>query len=193
MGNLPFKLVVGALVVIVAGSILFSERFIVLQNRPAIAHLSSVRIPPELGDSIGALDSYGVHLRREHSKFETMLRAANTMLGHPPAPDSFANMTEPALGYSVREWSFLGLPFGYSTEYAHVLYVRNDWGTIYSPLTPQGWEMLDKANKRDLKTGNLFPFWMHLWGWGVVLLGLGALWLWHRGNVRRREEYGLID
>lgn len=193
MGYWPFRVAVTAFVLALVSAVLFSERYIVLQSRPAIGHLASVKIPPELGDTIGALDDYGVHMQRERSKFENMLRAANTILGHPPKPDSFDNMTAPAIGYSIREWAFLGMPFGYSTEYGHVLYVRNDWGVIYSPLTDGGWAQLDKANGRDLRAGNFFPFWLHIWGWGVVLLGLLTVWLWHRGNVRRREALGLID
>lgn len=193
MRNLPFMLAAAALILAIVGAVLFSERYIVLQNRPAIGHLGSVKIPAEFTDTVGELDSFGVHLRRERSKFENMLRSANTLLGHPPKPDSFDNMTEPMLGYSVREWAFLGMPFGYSTEYGDVLYVRNDWGTIYSPLRDEGWAMLEKANGGDPRKGKLFPFWLHSWGWGVVLLGLLTLFLWHRGNVRRREALGLID
>lgn len=189
----PFRIAAALMVVMLVGSILFSGRFIVLSDRPTVVYLSAIKMAPEAGDLVGELDDYGVHMRHERSKFVEMLRSANTMLGHPPRPDSFDNMTAPMMGYSVREWSFMGMPFGWKTDMGPVLYVNNDWGVIYGQLRPKALEEINKANGRDVTQVTIYPFWIHTWGWLFVLGAIGTWWLWNRGNQRRREELGLID
>jgi hypothetical protein len=191
MKDLPLKLLVGALALMLLASLTLSERYFVLSDRPMVVHIAAIKTSPEMAGMVGTLDEYGVHLRREPSKLEAVAvlgQAVNGTL----KPDNFRHMTDPAFGYSVREWSFFGMPFGFYTEYGNVLYVRNDWGTIYAPLTPEGLEKVNRTNGRDVTSGNLFPFWAHLWGW-VFVAGLGlAIWLWLRRSARKREEEGLI-
>ena len=193
----PFKVAAAVMIATLVGSILFAERSIILTRRLTIVHVSDIKtIPTELGDLTGQLDEYGVHTRDDRSKFVQMLNAANTMLGHPPRPASFDHMTKPAAGRFVLEWNFLGMPFGWTSEapeYRDVIYVRNDWGWLYTPIKPQAWEMINKANGRDVRAMTIHPFWAHIWGW-LYVLGLLVTWgLWNRGNVLRREELGLID
>jgi hypothetical protein len=100
-------------------------------------------------------------------------------------------MSAPKFGYSVRETTFLGMPFWYSTEYGHVLFFSSDWGVVAAPLNTVGQAALDKANGRDLRAG-MIPWWKHLWGW-LFLAGLAlAIWLWHRRTVRWRTENGYL-
>ncbi|MCW3845887.1 hypothetical protein OF829_01445 [Sphingomonas sp. LB-2] len=199
MGHfLPFRLVTGVLVLIWIAALLGTARPIVLMSSPTIDYIGEAKVPPEVGDMTKLLDDYGVHTPRPHTKFEIMLAAANTVLGHPPRADTWEEMTKikatPAVGNAVREWSFLGLPFGWvSEEDPAVMFVRNDWGIVYTGLKPGAWEMVNKANGRDVTKAALYPFWTHTWGWLMVLGGLFAGWLWNRGNARRREELGLID
>jgi hypothetical protein len=193
----PFRIAAGLMIAFLVGAILFADRSIILTQRLTITHVSDIpKIPPELGDLVAQLDDYGVHTRDDHTKFMQMLWAANTMLGHPPKPASFDNMTKPAAGRFVLEWNFLGMPFGWSSQerqYSDVIYVRNDWGWLYTPIKPQAWEMINKANGRDVREIAIYPFWNHTWGWLFVLGLIGTWLLWNRGNVRRREELGLID
>lgn len=189
----PFKLLIGVLTLVLLWALFGSERLWVLNSRPMIIHRTSIKIPPQMTDLIAAIDYYGVHLPREPSKAERALRNLLNLNGIAAPIDSFDHMTDPAMGYSVREWGFVGMPFGYTTEEGPVVYVRNDWGTLYSPLTEKGIAQLNAANGRDVTKGGIYPFWTHLWGWAFVF-GLGlAGWLWSRGNARRREELGLID
>jgi len=190
---LPFWLAATAMALMLLGSIFFSGRFIVLSDPPVIAHLSAVKIPPELGDMVGVLDEYGVHLQRRRSRVEIALTNAQRLSGAQLEPSSYGNMTEPMIGYSIREWGFLGMPFGWKREYGTVLYVKNDWGMLYSELKPGAWDVINKANGRDVTRDGFFPFWNHIWGWLFILGLIGAWWLWQRGNDRRREDLGLID
>lgn len=192
MKDLPLKLVAGALVLVLLWAMLGSERYLVLSNRPMIVHLTDIKTGPEMGDLVAELDSYGVHLPRQPGKFERFAIASLVANGGTLKPASFDHMSAPAIGYSVREWGFFGMPFGFYTEYGHVLYVRNDWGTIYAPLTPEGIEKVNRTNGRDVTRGAFYPYWAHLWGWAFVA-GLGlAVYLWLRRAARRREEEGII-
>jgi len=191
MTDLPLKLVAGALTLVLLWALLGSERYLVLSNRPMIVHLSAIKTGPEMGDLIAELDNYGVHLPRQPGKLETMATVALLANGGKLKPASFDHMT-PALGYSVREWGFFGMPFGFYTEYGHVLYMRNDWGTVYAPLSPEGLEQVNRANGRDVTKGTIYPYWAHLWGWAFLAGFALAIYLWLRRGARIREELGLI-
>jgi hypothetical protein len=92
----------------------------------------------------------------------------------------------------MREWAFLGMPFGFYTENGHVLYVRDNWQTIYIPLSDKGVEALASANGHDVTKGYIYPYWTHLWGW-LFAAGIGlAVYLWLRRAARIREEEGII-
>lgn len=187
--QLPTMVLAGVLIVFLFCTALFGHRPIVLAQSPAVMHIGSATIPAELGDMIGVIDEYGVHVPRPPSKFDLAL----AHWGFRQAPASYGNMTVPAVGYSVQEWTFLGLPFGWSKSDGDVLYVTNDWGKLYAPLYPETWEAINKANGRDVTRAAIVPFWNHAWGW-LFVLGLGLVfWLWQRGNARRREALGLID
>ncbi|MBO9714670.1 hypothetical protein [Sphingomonas sp.] len=190
---LPFKIVVGVLALVLLYGLLGSPRYWVLHDQPVVAHMRAIKVPSELGDLTGEILAGGVQVRNRTSKAEQFLRVFRAAHGQTVAPASFANMTAPAVGYSIREIGFFGMPFGWYREYGDVVYVRNDWGTIYGPLEPPAMAAVNKANGGDVTQGNLFPFWNHCWGW-LWVAGLGlALWLWHRAQVKRREELGLID
>jgi len=191
--QLPTIVVASVLVVSLFLIALFGHRPIVLAQSPAVMHVGSATIPPELGDMIGVIDEYGVHVPLPPSKADLALAHWGMLAGFRPQPASYANMTAPAVGYSVQEWTFLGLPFGWSKSDGNVLYVSNDWGKLYAPMYPKTWETINKANGRDVTKATIYPFWNHTWGWLFVLaLGLVA-WLWRRGTARRREDLGLID
>ncbi|MDG2534996.1 hypothetical protein P6144_15155 [Sphingomonas sp. HITSZ_GF] len=190
--DLPFKLVVGALALVLAWSLLLSDRYWFLTDRPVVDELAAVKVPPELGDMISAIDDYGVHIQRQPSKVELYIAIKRSQLGLEQPVPSYAHMSDPKLGYSVREMTFLGMPFWYAPEYGHVLFFSSDWGVVAAPLNDRGHAALNKANGRDLRATSMVPWWQHLWGW-LFLAGLAlAIWLWHRRVVRWREENGII-
>jgi|ERR1044072_276840 hypothetical protein len=192
MKDLPLKLVAGALVLVLLWAMLGSERYLVLSNRPMIVHLSNIKTGPEMGDLVGELDSYGIHLPRHPGKLETMGWLAMVAKGYRPNPASLDHMSPAALGYSVREVSFFGMPFGFYTEYGHVLYIRNEWGTIYAPLSGEGLEKVNRVNGRDVTKGYIYPYWAHLWGWAFVAGLAFGVFLWLQRAARKREQDGII-
>jgi hypothetical protein len=190
--DLPLKLLVGVLVIVLICSATFSSRYWVLTNQSTVDELAVVKVPPELGDFVSAIDAYGLHLERQPSKFERYVTMQKALIGIERPVPSYANMSAPKFGYSVRETTFFGMPFWYTAEYNHVLFFSSDWGVVAAPLSEIGQAQLDKANGRDLRATSMIPWWEHLWGW-LFLLGVGlAIWLWHRRTLRWREENGII-
>ncbi len=187
-----FSLVAGVLAILLLYALILSDRYWVAASRPTVDALAEVKVPPELGDMISAIDDYGVHIERVPSKVEQYIAIKRAQYGVAQGAASHANMSAPRLGYSVRETTFLGMPFWYTAEYGHVLYFNSDWGVVAAPLNDLGFAALDKANGRDMRATSMIPWWSHLWGW-LFVAGLGlAIWLWHRRTVRWRTENGLI-
>jgi len=187
------KLLCGVLGLVLCGALLLSDRYWVAANRSTIDELADVKVPPELGDMIAAIDAYGVHIERVPSKAEQYIgiKRAQYGLGQEPVP-SYANMSAPKLGYSVRETTFLGMPFWYTVEYGHVLFFSSDWGVVAAPINDIGNAALDKANGRDLRATTMIPWWRHIWGW-LFLAGVAlAILLWHRRTLRWRAENGYL-
>ena len=101
------KLLCAVLLLVLAGALLLSDRYWVAANRPVVDDLAEVKVPPELGELISAIDAYGVHIQRVPSKAEQYVAIKRASYGlEAPAP-SYANMSAPRFGYSVREATFL--------------------------------------------------------------------------------------
>lgn len=152
-------------------------------------------IPPgsgELRDDLDRIVSmFGVHVPQRPNKAEQIYQTL-AAAGQAPRARMKDNYQPPRLGHAVRQWSFLGMPFGWHSELGFVLYSRDRWELVAAPLGEEGRAMLQREVGRDLTQGFLFPFWVHSWGWlylaGVALWG----WLYHRSVVRGREELGII-
>jgi len=186
--------VLAVLVITLGAILLFSDRGWVLSDqRRMVSHVAEV--PKTGGPGLAELPYFvfrgGVHVPLDRSKFDSlMLRMAT---GQDRFAPTYEDMKQwPSLGYSVREWTLFGMPFGYFSEFDYVLYTRTPRETVMVPLEEEGMALLRKEVGRDLSEGFVYPFWRHLWGWlfvaGLALWG----WLYHRGVVRRREELGLI-
>lgn len=194
MGNkrlLPFRIAVAILAIVLIGALLGSERGMALVNRPVVAHLATIKQPPDL-DLREVLDGYGLHVVRPGITALRMMGLTKPMPNfiRPSADDP---MSEPAVGHSIREIGFFGMPFGWTADLGDVVYMQNSREYVYAPLNPEGVARVNAANGRNVFEGNIFPFWAHSWGW-LWIAGLGlAFWLWHRAQVQRREELGLID
>ncbi|HEX8301973.1 hypothetical protein [Sphingomonas sp.] len=189
------NIVAGVLIVALPVILLMSDRhwFLSDQHR-AVAHIAD--IPPNAqGQLLTNLDKIvaygGVHVVREPTKAE-MLYQALVMAGRAPPP-RISNANAPLrYGRSIREWSFLGMPFGWYEEFGYVVYTRNRWELVMAPLVPEADAELHREVGRDLKQGFFFPFWKHLWGWLYVALLAFWGWLYHRGIVQWREAEGII-
>jgi hypothetical protein len=184
----------GALIVALAVILLMSSRDWVLSDQHrAVDDIAALpEGPGEILSNLEMLvDRYGVHVPRQRTKAELLYQVL-TLAGRVPPARLTANYQRPRYGYSVREWSFLGMPFGWYSEYGFVLYSRDRHELVETPLIDAGHAMLVKEVGRDLRQGFFLPFWAHTWGWlyiaGVALWG----WLYHRSVVRRREALGII-
>lgn len=191
MRLLPFRIVVTVLALVLGYSMLFTPRGWILSTQPVIAHLGPIKQPADF-DLTDTLDDYGIHLVRPispYARFMNTYKAARGVY----EPFSFGKASTPAMGYSIHEFGFFGMPFGWSTDLGDVIYVKDARETVYANLNARGLAAVNKANGRDVTEGNWFPFWAHAWGWAWVL-GVGlAVWLWFRAAAKRREELGLID
>lgn len=184
----------GALIAALAVILLMSNRgwFLSDQTR-AVADVAE--LPQGSGEILSNLerivDGYGVHVPHEPTKAQKLYRVL-VLAGKAPPAQIKSEYQRPRYGYSIREWSFLGMPFAWYSEYGYVLYSNDRYELVETPLIDAGHEMLMKEVGRDLRKGFFFPFWAHAWGWlylaGVALFG----WLYHRSAVRRREELGII-
>ena len=185
-----------ALVVALIAALLGSDRdwFLSDQYR-AVAHVADIprdRQGALLGQLEGIVQSGGVHIPRLGPKAERIVFAALGITHAPLTSELDQADYWPKLGYSVREISFLGMPFGYFTDMGPVVYTESRWELVAAPLVDQAWTQFDKEVGRDLRRGFFYPFWRHCWGWlfvaGIALWG----WLRHRWVVGMRAEQGLI-
>ena len=183
----------GALIVVLAVILLMSNRDWVLSDQHrAVADIAA--LPEGQGEILSDLErivGYGVHVPREPTKAQKLYQFL-VLAGRVPPAQLGTAYERPRYGYSVREWTFLGMPFAWYTEYGFVLYSNNRWELVETPLIDAGHEMLMKEVGRDLRQGFFFPFWAHAWGWLYVAAVALYGWLYHRATVRRREELGII-
>jgi hypothetical protein len=187
------KILAALLIVTLVVTLLISRRDWVLSNSPTVDHVSDI---PEgkgaiLSNLDAAIDDEGVHFVHPPTKAE-ILYAMLAAAGRLPQPPAESHYARPRYGYSIREITFLGMPFGWYTEMGYVLYTDNRWELVEGQLVPSWEAEFRKELGRDPKQGFIFPFWAHVWGWaylaGIALWG----WLFHRAIVRRREELGMI-
>lgn len=189
------NIVAGVLIAALPIILLVSDRhwFLSDQHR-AVAHVADIPADAQgalLANLEAIVASQGIHVVREPSKAERLhpfFVAAGLV---PPERSGIAK--EPLrYGYSVREWSFLGMPFGWYEEFGFLVYTRNRWELVMAPLVPAADAELHKEVGRDLRQGFFFPFWAHAWGWLYVALLAFWGWLHHRNIVRWREAQGII-
>jgi len=181
-------IVMAVVVIALLAALLFSPRYWVAQSRSTISHVADLPKDRELPEFVDMVWLAGVHVAHQRSKAEQAAR-----LNGPVADTRFTlEDEEPRLGYSVREFSMLGMPFAYWTEGGYALYTRSPSETRLMPLNEAGIAELNEAAGEDLTAGFVYPFWKHLWGW-LVVAGV-ALWalLRHMAILRQRAELGMI-
>ena len=55
MKDLPLKLLVGALTLMLLASLTLSERYFVLSDRPVVVHIAAIKTSPEMAGMVGTL------------------------------------------------------------------------------------------------------------------------------------------
>ena len=103
----------GALIVVLAVILLMSNRDWVLSDQHrAVADIAA--LPEGQGEILSDLErivrGYGVHVPREPTKAQKLYQILVLAGGVPPAQIE-TDYERPRYGYSVREWTFLGMPF----------------------------------------------------------------------------------
>jgi hypothetical protein len=194
-GAMLRKILAGVLLVALPVILLLSERDWVLSDqRKAVADVAAIPANSSgalLSDLDRIVDYFGVHVPHPPTKAEQLYQIL-VLAGRAPPANHADVYQRPRYGYSIREFSFLGMPFGWFSEYGFVLYTRDRWEMVEAPLNKDGAARLRKEVGRDLGAGFFFPFWAHAWGWlyvaAVALFG----WLYYRAAERRREELGII-
>lgn len=189
------NILAGVLIVALPVILLLSERDWFLSDQyKTVADVAAIPANSS-GELLSNLDHiveyFGVHVPHPPTKAEQLYQLL-VLAGRAPPANHAPVYQRPRYGYSIREFSFLGMPFGWFSEYGYVLYTRDRWELVEAPLNEDGGAMLRKEVGRDLGQGFFFPFWAHAWGWlyvaGVALWG----WLQYRFLERRREEAGII-
>ena len=184
----------GALIVALAVILLMSNRDWVLSDQHrAVADVAA--LPEGEGKVLSNLERlvgwHGVHVPHNPTKAQQLYRLL-VLAGRAPPAQIGDGYERPRYGYSVREWTFLGMPFAWYSEYGFVLYSNNRWKLVETPLIEAGNEQLMQEVGRDLRQGFVFPFWAHAWGWLYVAAVALYGWLYHRAIVRRRAELGIL-
>lgn len=170
--------------------LLFSGRHMQLADRPVVVHMADIHIPAEMPHLMESITDEGVHVPKAQNWVGFAL--GQGLMGAPLDTVSGGKMGQPAVGYSVREISFFGMPFGFYTELGDVIYVSNQFETVYGTPLPEVIATLDKANGREVMKGGFFPFWNFLWGW-LWVAGLAAgIWIYMKILADKRTEMGLI-
>ncbi|WP_294092524.1 hypothetical protein [Sphingomonas sp.] len=189
------NIVAGVLIVALPVILLMSDRhwFLSDQHR-AVDHVADIPADakgPMVANLERIVSHEGVHVVREPTKAESLYQLL-VLAGRAPPPRISGEHEPLRYGYSVREWSFLGMPFGWYEEFGYVVYTRNRWELVMAPFLPSYDAELHREVGRDLKQGFFFPFWAHSWGW--LYVALLAFWgcLYHRGIVKWREAEGII-
>jgi hypothetical protein len=194
-GTMLRKILAGVLIVALPVILLLSERDWVLSDQhKAVADVAAIPANASgalVSDLDRIVDYFGVHVPHPSTKAEQLYQIL-ALAGRVPPAVHAPDYQRPRYGYSIREFSFLGMPFGWFSEYGYVVYTRDRWQLVEAPLNEDGAARLRKEIGRDLGAGFFFPFWAHAWGWlyvaGVALWG----WLQFRWLKRQREEAGII-
>lgn len=167
-----------AILILVTNAV--AQRSILLNNVPDVAHLAD--LPPAASGTAGARQVFAWGALIPTSRLRPPL--ARMLL-----PDDAA--TQPKLGYSVRQITFLGLPFYAYKEAGEVLYVRTPENFQIAGVGAGGVAGLEQELGQKLDVG-IFPFWLYIWGW-LAPLAVGLFgWFEWRNQRRRRELLGLL-
>lgn len=165
---------------LITGSVLVSQRPITLANMPAVAMAGPVpdrADPARLGNYVRAYAAFV-----PNAGWRPQVRA---LIGG-------SGEGRVQVGYSLRQVSFLGLPFFAYPEAGYVLAIDDGSYTAIAALGKDGLAELERQTGVALP--RISPLAFLRYGWGWMLPALVALFVWFelKWQARRREALGLI-
>jgi hypothetical protein len=155
-------------------------------KRPWIDHVADL---PASADR----DRYTEYVYATTASFPTGRRLTLTRIAQKPKPDTYDGnwyRDNPAkLGYSIKEYVALSMPFFATKDFGYTLYVDNDTMMSFSPLDDDGLKKLRDEVKAPIGEGFTFRWWNHMWGWIPLLALIGIIVLeLRRAGIKRRQS-----
>jgi len=168
------------MIVLLLGTQLISHRPRAATNRPWVAHVADV--PEEKVDLVGDYVGSGTAIPADRYDPPFGMRAKT---------DTDKPLSPPKLGYSFREVGLLGMPLFAYTDKGFVIYAEDDTKFMMTPINEEGRKVLGDG-MTPVGKDYVFPFWDYLWGWSLILLVLGWVFVWWRSDKKYRAETGAI-
>lgn len=168
-----------------------SDRPQVPLDRPWIDHVADLPAGPDT-------DRYTEYVYATTASFPTGRRLTVTRLAEiakrPPANDYASESAwyrdHPAkLGYSIKEFVALSMPFFATKDFGTTLYVDDGSTMFFAPLDEEGLKKLRDEVKAPVGEGYTFRWWNHMWGWIPLLALIGIVVLEvRRAGIKRRQS-----
>lgn len=165
-----------------------SDRPQVPLKRPWIDHVTDL---PANADKF----KYTEFVYATTASFPTGRRLTVTKLYERPAnrSDNDWYRDNPAkLGYSIKEYVALSMPFFATKDFGYTLYVDNGDYMAFSPLDDDGLKLLRDDVKAPIGEGFTFRWWNHIWGWIPLLSLIGIIVLELRRARIKRLRSGIL-
>ena len=174
---------IGALVIALFAVQLLSDRPLNAISLPVVAPVSDIPARANLPQLRSFVEAYGmtVIVPKRRTPFVPVV-----------AKEEARGDGVPRLGYLVREFNFLGMPFYASRDPGFAIYTITDGRVQVQPLDDAGLDLLAQQAGKRLETGYVFPFWYHSWGWLFVIGALVLLGLEVRAHSQQRAALGMM-
>ena len=129
------------------------------------------------------------------ASFPTGRRLTFTRLAERAKPSSVGDWyrDNPAkLGYSIKEFVALSMPFFAKKEYGYTLYVDGDSTMYFYPLDDEMLKQVRGEVGAPIGEDFTFRWWNHMWGWIPLLSLVGIVVLELRRARIKRLESGIL-
>ena len=118
----------------------------------------------------------------------TLKRAVDEATG-----PTMATETPVRLGYAIKEYVALAMPFFAHEDFGYALYVDDGGQNMYfAPLGDEGLAKLRAELKAPIGEGFTFRWWNHMWGWIPLLALIGIIVLEVRRAQFKRRQSGVL-
>ncbi|THD34850.1 MAG: hypothetical protein E7773_14435 [Sphingomonas sp.] len=156
--------------------------------RPWVDHVADL---PATADR----DRYTDYVYEGTASFPTGRRLTLTRLADRAKPSSVGDWyrnNPTRLGYSIKEFVVLSMPFFATKDYGYTLYVDGDSTMFFYPLDDDMLHKLREEVKAPVGEGFTFRWWNHMWGWIPLLALVGIVVLEVRRAVIKRRQSGIL-
>ena len=97
------------------------------------------------------------------------------------------------LGYSIKEYVALAMPFFAHEDLGYALYVDDGGQYMYfGPIGDEGLKLLRDETRTPIGEGFTFRWWNHMWGWIPLLALIGIIVLEIRRARIKRSQSGIL-